>query len=67
MRKCGDKRQWTAHYLSPREMVGGFFNVGRGRGELLHCFQGNGGCRSSMTEVKGEAIDRKLTTSEEGS
>lgn len=44
-----------------------FLMWGRGRGELLHCFQGNGGYRSSMTEVKGEAKDRKLTSSEEGS
>lgn len=42
-----------------------FFNVGGGR--LSHCFQGNGGYKSSLTEVKGEAIDRKLTANEEGS
>ena len=44
-------------------MVGGFFNVEGG----YHVFGGNGGYKSSLTEVKGEAIDRKLTTSEEGS
>ena len=44
-----------------------FLNVwGRG-GRLSHCFQGNGGYKSSMTEVKGEAIDRKLITNEEES
>ena len=67
VRKCGDKRQWTAHYLSPREMVGGFFLMWGGGGRLSHCFQGNGGYKSSLTEVKGEAIDRKLTANEEGS
>ena len=38
-----------------------------GGGRLSHCFQGNGGYKSSLTEVKGEAIDRKLTANEEGS
>lgn len=44
-----------------------FFNVGGGGGRLSHCFQGNGGYKSSLAEVKGEAIDRKLTANEEGS
>ena len=50
-------------------MVGGFFfkMCGGGGGRLSHCFQGNGGYKSSMTEVKGEAIDRKLITNEEES
>ena len=45
----------------------GFFLGGGGGGRLSHCFQGNGGYKSSLTEVKGEAIDRKLTANEEGS
>lgn len=45
-------------------MVGGFFNV---EGGYHIVFGGNGRYKSSLTEVKGEAIDRKLTTSEEGS
>lgn len=48
-------------------MVGGFFYVEGGEGWLSHCFQGNGGYKSSLTEFKGEAIDRKSTTNEEGS
>lgn len=40
---------------------------GEGEGWLSHCFQGNGGYKSSLTEFKGEAIDRKSTTNEEGS
>ena len=43
VRKCGDKRQWTAHYLSPREMVGGFFNVGGGGGGYHIVFKGTEG------------------------
>lgn len=35
---------------------------------VITLFSGErGGYKSSLTEVKGEAIDRKLTTSEEGS
>lgn len=44
-----------------------FFLMWGGGGRLSHCFQGNGGYKSSLTEVKGEAIDRKLTANEEGS
>lgn len=44
-----------------------FLMWGGGGGRLSHCFQGNGGYKSSLTEVKGEAIDRKLTANEEGS
>lgn len=41
-----------------------FFNV---EGGYHIVFGGNGGYKSSLTEVKGEAIDRKLTANEEGS
>lgn len=44
-----------------------FYVEGGGKGWLSHCFQGNGGYKSSLTEFKGEAIVGKSTTNEEGS